>query len=53
VTALVAIILMAMGLAAVVYRAQGKTRLVEPAGLLMLLAYVAGLTLVYFASAGP
>ena len=46
-SALVAIVLMAMGLAAVVYRARGEHRLVEPAGALMVLAYVAGLLLVY------
>lgn len=47
VSALVAIALMGMGLAALVLRAKGRWRLLEPSGGAMLLMYLGGLALVY------
>lgn len=44
---LVAIALMAIGLAAVVYRAKGRLSMVEPNGLLMILTYAAGMALIF------
>jgi cation:H+ antiporter len=47
VSALVAIALMGMGLAALVFRAKGRWGLLEPSGGAMLLMYMGGLALVY------
>jgi cation:H+ antiporter len=47
VSALVGIVLMATALAALVYRAKGRARMVEPSSAVMVLAYVAGLALLY------
>jgi cation:H+ antiporter len=44
-SALTAIVLMGIALAAIVYRATGRLRLIEPSGWLMLLAYGIGLGL--------
>jgi cation:H+ antiporter len=46
-TGVVGIILMALGQAAILLRAQGRGGLLEPGGALMLLVYVAGLWLVF------
>ena len=45
--ALVAVVLMGIALAAMIYRAEGRLRMLEPSGLLMVLAYVLGLGLVF------
>ena len=46
-TGVVGIILMALGQAAILLRAQGRSGLLEPGGALMLLVYVSGLWLVF------
>lgn len=51
-SALVAIVMMAIGLAAVVYRARGRLSLLEPSSGLMILAYVVGLALIFAGSTG-
>jgi cation:H+ antiporter len=45
--ALVSVVLMAFALAAIVYRAGGRVKMLEPSGLLMLLAYLLGLALIF------
>jgi hypothetical protein len=52
VSAMAAIALMSIGLAAVVYRAKGRLSMLEPNGLLMILAYAAGMALVFASGAG-
>lgn len=52
ITALVAIVLMAIGLAAIVYRSTGRLRTLEPSGALMVLVYFAGIALVFLRSRG-
>ena len=47
---LVAIVLMGIGVAALMYRAQGRLTLLEPSSALIVVGYVAGLALVLFAS---
>jgi hypothetical protein len=47
VSALIAIVLMGTGLAALVYRAKRRFALLEPSAAVMLATYVAGLALVY------
>lgn len=49
---LVAIGLMAIGLAAVVYRAKGRLTMLEPNGVLMIVAYAAGMALVFAQGGG-
>lgn len=51
-TALAAIVLMALGLAAIVYRAEGRLAALEPSSALMILVYLLGITLVYAHGAG-
>jgi cation:H+ antiporter len=53
VSALVAVVLMAIGLAAIVYHAKGKLSMLEPSSGLILLGYVVGLAIVYAMSAAP
>lgn len=52
-TALVAIVLMGVGLAAIIYRVRGRMFALEPTSLLMILIYVAGIGLLYLRSAAP
>lgn len=52
VTALVAIALMAIGIAAIVYRTPRRITVLEPGSLLMVIAYIAGLVAVYQMGAG-
>jgi cation:H+ antiporter len=52
-TALVAIVLMAVGHAAIIYRVRGRVFALEPTSLLMILIYVAGIGLLYLRSAVP
>lgn len=47
ITALVAIALMALGLAGIVYRAKGRFSLLEPSSLLIALVYLAGLAVLF------
>jgi cation:H+ antiporter len=47
ITALLAVVLMALGLAAIVLRGQGRAKLLEPGSALMLLIYLGGLWLLY------
>ena len=49
-SALIALVLMGIGLAAVVSRAQRRASLAEPSGAMMVLVYVAGLALIYLKS---
>ncbi|MES1146762.1 MAG: hypothetical protein ABUL52_00040 [Solimonas sp.] len=51
-SALFAILLMSLGLAAIVYRAKHRVAVIEPDSLLMLIAYAAGLWMVYRHVAG-
>ena len=51
-TALLAVVLMAIGLAAIVLRGEGRTRLLEPGSALMILIYLAGLWMLYTRTAG-
>ena len=52
VTALVAVVLMGIAIATLVYRANGTRALVEPGSLLIVLGYLAGLGLVLWRGAG-
>lgn len=52
ISALVAIVLMAISLAAIVYRASGRWRAFEPSAALMMLVYLVGLGLVYLRGGG-
>lgn len=52
-SALVAIILMGIGLAAIVYRAKGRLAMLEPSSALMVLAYLLGLGLFYLRGRAP
>jgi cation:H+ antiporter len=52
-TALVAIVLMAVGLAAIIYRVRGRMFALEPTSLLMILIYAAGIGLLYLRSVAP
>lgn len=52
VSALIAIVLMAIGFGAIVYRSRGSWRTLEPSGALMLLVYLAGVALVFLGSRG-
>lgn len=45
ISALVAVLLMAIGTAALVYRSQGRLRLLEPSSMLIIIGYVVGLAL--------
>jgi cation:H+ antiporter len=47
IAAMVGVLLMAIALAAIVYRAEGRLRMLEPSGLIMLLAYLLGLVLIF------
>jgi len=51
-SALLAIVLMAVGLAAIILRTEGRWRLLEPGGLLMVLIYLGGLWAMYAGVAG-
>jgi len=51
-TALVTVVLMALGLAAIVYRAEGRLAALEPSSALMILVYLFGIALVYAHAAG-
>jgi cation:H+ antiporter len=51
-SALVAVILMSLGLAGIVYRAERRFAIVEPDSVLMLVASIAGLLLLYARTAG-
>jgi cation:H+ antiporter len=46
-TGLVAVVLMGLGLAAIVYRAEGRLAALEPSSALMIVVYVLGIALVY------
>ena len=50
ISALVAIVLMAVGLSGLVYRAKRRFAMLEPSGVAMLLIYLAGLALVFTAT---
>lgn len=52
ITALLAVVLMALGLAAIVLRGQGRVKLLEPGSALMLLVYLAGLWVLYARTSG-
>lgn len=52
VSAFIAMILMALGIASIVFRAKRRFALVEPGSVLMVLAYVAGLVVLYRVNAG-
>jgi len=52
VSALVAIVLMGIAIGAVVYRAKGRLRVLEPSGALIIVVYVVGLGLIFLRSAG-
>ncbi len=52
-TALVAIALMGLGLAAIVYRAERRFAMIEPNSAVMVVAYALGLWLLYAYTAGP
>ena len=51
-SALFAIVLMGLGLAAIVYRAKRRFAMLEPSSLLMLVAYVAAISLLYMHTTG-
>jgi len=51
-TALVGIALMAVAVAALVYRARGKVALLEPSSALIIIGYVAGLALIFSQAVG-
>lgn len=53
VSALVAVVLMAVGLAAIVYRAKGKLSMLEPSSGLIVLGYLVGLALIFGMSTLP
>jgi hypothetical protein len=46
-TALLAVVLMALGLAAIVLRSEGRRSLLEPGSALMIVVYLSGLMLLY------
>ena len=52
ITALLAVVLMALGLAAIVLRSEGRRSLLEPGSALMLVVYLSGLWLLYAHAAG-
>jgi Kef-type K+ transport system membrane component KefB len=52
-SALVAIVLMAIGIASIVYRSESRFARLEPSSALMLLVYFVGLGLVYLYSGMP
>ena len=52
ISALLAVVLMALGLAAIVLRGQGRVKLLEPGSALMLYVYLAGLWALYARSSG-
>lgn len=52
-SALVGVVLMGIGLAAIVYRAEGRLRALEPSSALMVVIYLAGIALVYAQGATP
>ena len=49
---LIAVILMSLGLAAIVYRAERRLAMIEPSSLLMLITYVLGVWLLYARATG-
>ena len=51
-SALIAVILMGLGLAAIMYRAERRLAMIEPSSLLMLVTYVLGLWLLYTRATG-
>jgi len=51
-SALIAVILMGLGLAAIVYRAERRYAMLEPSSLLMLVTYVVGVWLLYARTTG-
>lgn len=51
-SALVAVMLMSLGLAAIVYRAERRLAMIEPSSLLMLVTYVLGVWLLYLRATG-
>lgn len=51
-SALIAVVLMAVGLAAIVLRREGRVRLLEPGSALMVLIYVGGLWALYLRAVG-
>ena len=53
ISALVGIVLMAIGLAGIVYRSSRRLARLEPIGAVMLIAYVTGLVLIYVRSTAP
>jgi cation:H+ antiporter len=52
ITALLAVVLMALGLAAIVLRSEGRRTLLEPGSALMLVVYLSGLWLLYAHATG-
>jgi cation:H+ antiporter len=52
-TALLAIVLMGIGLAAMIYRAEGRLAALEPSATLMIVVYALGMALLYAQSAAP
>jgi hypothetical protein len=52
ISAFLAVVLMALGLAAIVLRSEGRRSLVQPGSALMLVLYVSGLWLLYAHTAG-
>jgi cation:H+ antiporter len=52
-SALAAVVLMSLGVAAIVYRAKRRFAMLEPDSLLMLVAYCAAILLLYFRTAAP
>jgi cation:H+ antiporter len=52
-SALLAVVLMAVGLAAIVLRSEGRRNVLEPGSALMLVLYLAGLWLLYARTAAP
>jgi len=52
ITALLAVVLMALGLAAIVLRSEGRRSLLEPGSALMLVVYLSGLWLLYAHATG-
>lgn len=52
ITAMLAVVLMAVGLAAIVLRGEGRVKLLEPGSALMLLIYVAGIWALYLRATG-
>lgn len=53
VSALIGLVLMATGLAALLFRAKGRFNLSEPSSAVMILTYLVGLGLLYFLTGGP